>query len=200
MDAIAYIRVSSKAQDYATQRSTITKTAAARGDVIVEWYAEKKSAKTMDREELRRLRDDARAGAFRRLYVFRLDRLTRSGISDTLAVIAELRAHGVEVVSIADGFDLAGPAAEIIIAVMAWASRMELLARNERISAARDRLAAEGRPWGRPPRMTPEQIAKAVAMKVEGRSVREIAMAIKVAKSTIGRALSPRGPATRTAG
>ena len=42
-------------------------------------------------------------------------------------------------------------------------------------------------------------VAKAVAMKAEGGSVREIVMAIKVAKSTIGRALSPRGPATRTA-
>ncbi len=51
---------------------------------------------------------DARAGKLRgrRLYVFRLDRLTRTGIADTLTTIEELRTNGVEVLSVADGFDL----------------------------------------------------------------------------------------------
>jgi DNA invertase Pin-like site-specific DNA recombinase len=37
-----------------------------------------------------------------------LDRLRRSGIADTLQVVQELERHGCEVVSVADGFDLAG--------------------------------------------------------------------------------------------
>jgi DNA invertase Pin-like site-specific DNA recombinase len=47
-----------------------------------------------------------------------------------------------------------GPEAEVILAVMAWAAKMERLAINERIAAARERLAGEGRPWGRPPRLS----------------------------------------------
>jgi hypothetical protein len=69
--------------------------------------------------------DEPRAGHLRgqRLYLFRLDRLTRTGIADTLTTLEELRAHGVEVVSVADGLDLTCPHAEIIIAVMAWPQR-----------------------------------------------------------------------------
>src|SRR5215471_17970877 len=146
----AYLRVSSKAQDHAMQRAAIERAAAARGDVVTRWFAEKRSGKTLARPELDRLRGEARAGQIQRLYVFRIDRLTRSGIRDTLEVIEELRTHGCSVVSIADGFDMNGPAAEIVLAVMAWAARMERLAINERIAAAREHLETEGRAWGRP--------------------------------------------------
>lgn len=185
----AYLRVSSRSQDAASQRSAIERAAAARGDAIVHWYSEKRSAKTTDRAELRQLRDDARAGHIRRLYIFRLDRLTRSGIQDTLQVIGELRSHGVELVTVSDGFDLDGPAAEVVLAVMAWASKMERLALAERVAAARERVEAEGGKWGRPRRMDPALVARARAMQAEGRSVREISMALRTPRATVGRAL-----------
>ncbi len=47
--AIGYIRVSSRAQDNATLRPAIERAAAARGDEIGTWYAEKRSAKKMAR-------------------------------------------------------------------------------------------------------------------------------------------------------
>lgn len=186
----AYVRVSSKSQDHATQKAAIARAAAARGDAIESWYSDKQSAKSLARAELQRLRDDARAGHVRRLYVFRLDRLTRSGIRDTLGLIGELRAHGVELVSVADGFDLDGPATEVVLAVMAWAAKMERVAINERIAAARERVEAAGGRWGRPRRMGRNEVARAAAMRTEGRSVREIAVALKVPRSTVGRALA----------
>jgi len=190
MNAAAYVRVSSRAQDHATQRAAIERVAGSRGDEIGTWYAEKKSARTIARAELGRLREDARAGKVRRLYVFKLDRLARSGIRDTFEVVEELRAHGVQLVTISDGFDLDGPAAEVVLAVMAWAAKMERLAINERVAAARERLAAEGRPWGRPPRLSAREVAAILADKAAGRTVREIAQARKVPRSTIGRVLS----------
>ena len=190
--AAAYVRVSSKAQDYASQRSAIERAASARGDSITTWFAEKLSGKTLGRPELDRLRGAVRAGEVRRLYVYRLDRLTRSGIRDTLDLVEELRGAGVDLVTIADGFDFNGPAAEIILAVMAWAAKMERLAINERIAAARTRLEAEGRPWGRPKRLTPAQVAAIVADHEAGRTVREIAQARKVPRSTVGRAIGRR--------
>ncbi len=192
--ALAYIRVSSKAQNFASQQAAINKSAAARGDAIGEWYAEKKSAKTIKRPELERLRQDARAGRLqgRRLFIFRLDRLTRSGIRDTLEVLSELCDGGCEVVAVSDGFPLTGPYAEVVIAVMSWASAMELRAKNERISAARERVEAEGRSWGRPKRMSEGLVAKARKMRQEGRSIREVSMALKVPKSTVGRVLSQK--------
>jgi DNA invertase Pin-like site-specific DNA recombinase len=198
MNSAAYIRVSSRSQDHASQRSAIERAAAARGDEISTWYAEKKSARTLAREELNRLRDDARAGKVRKLYIFRLDRLARSGIRDMFDVVEELRSHGVQLVTVSDGFDLNGPAAEVVLAVLAWASRMELLARSERISAARDRLEAEGRSWGRPRRLTDEQVERVRVLAKEGRSHREIAVAMKIPKSTVGRAVAlPQKPVAK---
>ena len=187
-DAVAYVRVSSRAQDDASQRSAIERAAHARGDLITSWFAEKRSGRTLARPELDRLRADARAGHVRQLYVYRLDRLTRSGIRDTLGVIEELRAHGCEVVSVADGFDLNGPAAEIVLAVLSWAAKMERLAINERMDAARARLEAEGRRWGRPRRMDEAQVARVLELRQAGRSLRQVAIAIKVPLATVARA------------
>ena len=192
MNTVAYVRVSSKAQDHASQRAAIERAVAARGDILTHWYAEKQSGKTLDRPELDRLRAAVRGGEIRRLYVYRLDRLTRSGIRDTLDLVEELRHGGVDLVTVADGFDLNGPAAEIILAVMAWAAKMERLAINERIAAARARLEAEGRPWGRPKRLSPVQAAAIRADRAAGRTVREIAKARRVPRSTVGRVLSQK--------
>lgn len=187
VNASAYVRVSSKAQDLAMQRAAIERAAAARGDKVTTWYSEKRSGKVLVRPELDRLRADARAGFVRRLYVFRLDRLTRSGIRDTFDVIDDFRRHGVQLLTVSDGFDLDGPAAEVVLAVMAWAAKMERLAINERISAARERLREQGRAWGRPSRVSPEQREKIVTLRREGRSIRAIAMALKLPKSTVAR-------------
>lgn len=189
MGAIAsYVRVSSKSQDLVMQTTAIDRVAAARGDVIERRYAEKFTGRVMDRVELNRLREDAKAGYIKRLYVYRLDRLTRSGIRDTFDLIEELRRHGVELVSISDGFDMNGPAAEIILAVLSWAAKMERIAINERISAARARFEAEGRRWGRPKRKI--NLEQARALQKQGRTLREIAIAIKVPRATLARALS----------
>lgn len=185
----AYLRVSSRAQDAKSQLSAIERAAQARGDAVSSVYEEKRSGKTIDRPMLARLREDAKAGLIRRLYVFRLDRLTRSGIRDTLEVVEELRHHGVELVSVSDGFDLQGPAADIVLAVLAWASKMERLAVNERIAAARDRIESEGGRWGRPRRMDRSLIARARAMHSKGATTRAIAIALKIPRTTITRAV-----------
>ncbi|MGH7436094.1 MAG: recombinase family protein [Polyangiaceae bacterium] len=199
--AVAYIRVSSRAQDDATQRNAIERAARARGDTIEGWYAEKRSAKTMARAELQRLLVAARAGELQgvRLYLFRLDRLTRTGIADTLTTLDLLRGHGVDVVSVADGFDLNGPQAEVIVSVMAWAAKMERLAAGERIAAARERIEAQGGRWGRPSRVDRATRARAVELHAAGKSVRDIARALKVPRSTIARAIamSQNGPRLR---
>jgi DNA invertase Pin-like site-specific DNA recombinase len=189
MDAIAYLRVSSRAQDFPMQRAAIERAAAARGDTIAEFYTEKRSGKTLARPELDRLRADARAGKFKRLYVFRLDRLTRSGIRDTFELVEELRGHGVQLAAVADCFDLEGPAAEVVLAVMAWAAKMERLAINERIASARERVEAEGGAWGRPKRLTDADVAQVATLRSEGLSLRAIAIALKVPRSTVARAV-----------
>lgn len=190
--AAAYLRVSTTQQDWALQRSAVLQASRARGDRIPKelWFEEKKSGKNLERAELQKLRALVRAGAVRRIYVFRIDRLTRSGIRDTLGLVEEFKRGGAELVTVSDGFDLTGPGAEIVLAVMAWAAQMERSAIGERIKAARVRIEAAGGRWGRPRRVKPDVLAKAQAMKAEGRSVRKIAMALKIPRSTIAGALA----------
>lgn len=183
-----YLRVSSRAQTAVSQLDAIQRVAAARGDRLATTYEEKRSAATMSRPELTRMRLDAQAGKIEKLYVFRLDRLSRTGIEDTLAILEELRGHGVKVVSVSDGFDLEGPAAEIIISVLAWAAKMERLVMRERVSAARDRIEAEGGTWGRPSELDPKVRAKIGAYVARGKTIRWIAAAVKIPRATVGRA------------
>jgi DNA invertase Pin-like site-specific DNA recombinase len=192
--AAAYIRVSSKSQTLDMQRAAIERAAKTRRDTITEWFSDKQSARTLSRPGLERLRQAAREGRVPRLYVYRLDRLTRSGIRDTFEVIEELRRHHCELVTVSDGFDLAGPAAEVVLAVMAWAAKMERLAINERISAARTRLEAEGRSWGRPPRLSPLERARIAELRRQGKTIREIAIAVSAPRATVARALSQKVP------
>lgn len=191
--AAAYVRVSSKSQDDRTQRSAIRRAAAARGDTIARWFAEKASATRNDRPALLELREAARRGELTRLYVFRLDRLSRTGIRDTLGLLHELEGAGCQVVTLADGFTLdPGPARDAIVAVMAWAAQMERAALGERISAARARVEASGKAWGRPRRLDYDRLAKkAWDMRVkEKRTVRAIAMALKIPRSSVADMLS----------
>jgi DNA invertase Pin-like site-specific DNA recombinase len=58
-------------------------------------------------------------------------------LNQTFEVVEELRQTGAELVTVADGLTLDGPAAEITLAVIAWAAKMERFAINERIAAAR---------------------------------------------------------------
>jgi DNA invertase Pin-like site-specific DNA recombinase len=185
MNAAAYVRVSSRAQNAASQRDAIRRAAKARGDVVSAWYEEKKSARTLERPELARLRDDARRGVVRKVYVFRVDRLGRSGIRDMFQVVDELRQGGVELVTLADGFDMTGPAADIVLAVLAWAAKMEGFAIGERVAAARERVRSEGGAWGRPKSLDDETITKIAAARLAGASIRTIARNYKIPRSTV---------------
>lgn len=193
-DVAAYLRVSTRAQGVGLQRDEITRASQARGDRVVHWFEEKRSGTTLERAELERMRARARAGHLRRLYVFRLDRLSRGGIRQTLAIVEELRKHGCELVSVADGFDLNGPAGEIVIAVMAWAAKMEHQALSERISAARVRVEAQGGHWGRPRRVGAVTERTIRRLAKEDYSQREIAAAVSVARSTVRAVLNKEGP------
>lgn len=185
----AYVRVSSQSQTLAMQRDAIARAAKARGHDIAEWYAEKVTGGAAHPPELVRLLSDARAGRYTLVYVYRLDRLSRRGIRDMVAIVEQLRGHGCAVASLADGFDLDGPAAEVVLAVLAWAAKMERLAIGERIAEARRHVEAKGGAWGRPRRMSAAQVEKARALKSSGRTNRQISAALKIPLATLSRAV-----------
>lgn len=191
MRSVAYLRVSTSGQDTGAQRSAIEAAAAARGDVIAEWFEETAGASSLRRAELRRLRAAVTAGTVARVYVWRLDRLARSGVADTFRVLDQLRAYHCALVTVADGLPATdGPWGDVVIAVLAAAAEIELTALRERLKVARARCEREGRKWGRPPRLTRADWPQLLELAARGYTVRRMAMALKVPRSTVGRALA----------
>lgn len=190
--ATAYVRVSSASQTSAMQRHAIETAASARGEAIVHWYEDRFTGGGKHPPELVRLLSDARAGKVGRLYVYRLDRLSRRGIRDLLAIVHDLEEHGVQLRTVADGFDLTGSGRDVVLAVLAWAAQMERQAIGERISAARQRVEAKGGSWGRPRRMQPVQVRQARELAAKGKTHREIARALRVPRATVWRALAQK--------
>jgi DNA invertase Pin-like site-specific DNA recombinase len=189
----AYLRVSTRGPSVSLQRDAIERASRQRGARISVWYSEKAGGAVRARPELERLRAAVRAGEFDRVFVYRLDRLSRGGIRDTLAIVAEFREHGCKIETVADGFSLEGPGADVVLAVLAWAAQMERAAIGERIAAARVRIESDGGTWGRPPRLSAAEIAKCLSLSKAGRTVRQIAVALKIPKSTVGRVVSQNG-------
>lgn len=192
MPVAAYVRVSTRGQSVAMQRDAIQRAALARGLVIDEWFAEKAGGAAGSRPQLDWLRHEVQAGKFGLVIVYRLDRLSRGGIRSTLALVDEFKAHGCRIESIADGFSLEGPAADIVLAVLAWAAQMERAAIGERVAASRVKVEASGGQWGRPRRVDEATCAKVRTLS-KSRTVRQIAMSLKIPKSTVGDILSEKG-------
>ena len=186
----AYVRVSTAGQDLESQRAALRRAARARGVRIDRWFEETKSGAVLGgRPALAEVRLAARMGEINTLFVYRLDRLTRSGIRDTLTLVEELRLSGCNVVTIADGFELHGPAGEIVAAVLAWAAQMERAAISERIKAKREEVREKGGAWGRARVLSPMQTARVRRLHDQGTSIRAIAVALKVSKSVVARAV-----------
>lgn len=185
---VAYIRVSSKSQDLRMQRDAITRAANLRGHPVQRWYAEKTSG-VGARPELSRLREDARGGRVSLIYVYRLDRLCRGGILEVFNLVHEFRAHGCKLETIGDGFSLDGPAGDVILAVFAWVAEMERNTIRERTAVARAAVEAAGGHWGRP-KKTDEHTRERIRKMAETKTVRQIAVALKIPKSTVGEVLT----------
>lgn len=187
--AAAYVRVSTPEQNYELQREAIERAATARGDASLTWYAETRSGRSWIRPELEKLTRAAARGLHERIYVWRLDRLTRRGAADMLNTVQQLRAPGCQLISVSQGFDFVGVMGDLLVAMIGALAEQEMDDQLERQKAARRALEARGGKWGRPPKVTAELGARIHALASEGRSVRSIAMAVKVPRSTVHDAL-----------
>jgi DNA invertase Pin-like site-specific DNA recombinase len=185
----AYARVSTPEQGFELQRASVERRASNDGVAELAWYSEQRSGRSWVRPELERLLDAARQGLHSRVYVWRLDRLTRRGPHDTLNVVQALRGAGVELVSVSEGFDFSGAVGELLVSMLGFAARLEMDAQLDRQQAARTRIEANGGTWGRPPKLLPAMVEKIRELRTEGRSIRSIAMAVKVPRSSVFDAL-----------
>jgi DNA invertase Pin-like site-specific DNA recombinase len=178
---IGYGRVSTVHQDEALQLDAF-----AEAD-IDRLFIDKASGTREDRPELQAALDYLREGDT--FVVWKLDRLGRS-VQHTSAIMNDLRARGVEFVSLTQGIDTSTAGGRMVFHVFAAFAEFERELIVERTHAGLAAARARGRLGGRPTVMTPERLAAAQAMHESGDyKVAEIARSLGVGRATIYRHL-----------
>lgn len=192
MRAALYHRVSTEGQDVTLARSELRTAALMRGLTIEIDVEETGSGARNDRPGLRKILEAARRGQVTHVLVHRLDRFGRS-VSDLLANISEIERCGVVFEAVAQGLSLrpGGDAvSRLMLTLLAGVAEFErsLIVERTRLGVAKAR--ANGKRPGRPRREF--DIDRACEMQTEGRTLREISMALKVPKTSLIRALGER--------
>jgi DNA invertase Pin-like site-specific DNA recombinase len=178
---IGYARVSTEDQDLTLQRAALKDAGCQR------IYEEKISGAKRARPELNRLLDHLRVGDV--VVVSRLDRLARS-TRDLLEIAEQLKAAEAGLRSLHEPWaDTTSPAGRMVLTVFAGIAEFERELIHERTRTGRVAAQARGVRFGRPPKLTGDQIKLAQQLIDEGRSVPEVSKILKVHRATLYRAL-----------
>jgi len=185
---LGYARVSTDDQDLALQRKALREAGCRRT------YAEKVSGARRDRPELEKLLDNVRKEDV--VVVTRLDRLARS-TRDLLDIAERLRDADAELRSLAEPWaDTTSPAGRMVLTVFAGIAEFERTLILGRTSAGREAAKQRGVRFGRPPALTPDQVALGRRLVNEGTSVRAAAKVLRCHHATLYRALDAAGSQT----
>lgn len=183
-----YLRVSSKAQDHASQLPDLERWVAAH-DGAVQWYRDKFTGRTMDRPGMEKLLADIRTGQVERIVVWRLDRLGRT-TRGLCQLFDELTEKKVDLVSLKDGFSLASPAGRLHARILASVAEYETEVRAERVAAGQAVARRKGKKWGGSKKgwrwkVSDDQVTAIREMKAAGKKITYIARATGLSRPTI---------------
>jgi len=178
---IGYARVSTDDQNLELQRAALGEAGCTR------IYEEKLSGANRNRPELVRLLDHLRGGDV--VVVYRLDRLARS-TRDLLEIAEQLKEADAGLRSLSEPWaDTTSPAGRMVLTVFAGIAEFERALIHERTGAGRAAARARGVRFGRPPKLTAEQLVVARHLIDEGTAVREAARILNVHTATLYRRL-----------
>ena len=179
---IGYARVSTDDQDLRLQRAALKEAGCKRT------FEEKISGAKRDRPQLAKMIEQLRDEDT--VVVTRLGRLARS-TRDLLDIAERLKEVGSGLRSLAEPWaDTTPPAGRMVLTVFAGIAEFERELIHQRTSSGRMAAKARGVRFGRPPKLTAEQIALGKRLVSEGTSVREAAKLLKCHHATLYRALT----------
>jgi DNA invertase Pin-like site-specific DNA recombinase len=178
---IGYARASTDDQNLSLQRADLKEAGCTR------IYEEKISGARRNRPELIRMLDQIRSDDV--VVVSRLDRLARS-TRDLLDIAEQLKLAKAGLRSLHEPWaDTTSPAGRMVLTVFAGIAEFERELIHERTSSGRIAAKARGVRFGRPSKLSPDQIAFAKRLIAEGTSTREAAKILNVHAATLYRAL-----------
>ncbi|MCE9684471.1 recombinase family protein [Halomonas alkalisoli] len=151
---IAYVRVSTDDQTTNAQRHAIESRYK-----VARWFSDEATSgaiKAKDRAGFGQLLSYVREGDT--VVVYAIDRLGRNTI-DVLETVEALKAKGVAVLSIREGFDLSTPMGKMMLTMLAGLAELERSNIKERQLAGLERARAEGKNLGREKVIDDEAVA-----------------------------------------
>jgi DNA invertase Pin-like site-specific DNA recombinase len=187
-----YARVSSKQQDQRAQMNELRAWAKGQGE-DAEFYSERESGTSMDRQEWQRLWQDVLSGRVTKLVCWRIDRLGRTarGLLELRDAMIERR---IGFLSLREGLDLETPSGRLMWGIVSSFAQYETEVRSERQRLGIARIREEGRRYhktragrqrGECPKTTPEVRAAIAQMRRDGRSVAEISRVTQLSRQTV---------------
>ena len=185
---IGYARVSTDDQHLDHQRSALRSAECRR------IYEEKISGAQRHRPELTKLLDHLREGDV--VVVTRLDRLARS-TKDLLEISELLNRAGVGLRSLAEPWaDTTSPSGKMVLTIFAGIAEFERALIKARTRAGRQAAKKKGVIFGRPAKLSDDQIALGKRLLAEGTSVRDAAKLLNCHHATLYRAINATGGRT----
>jgi putative DNA-invertase from lambdoid prophage Rac len=151
---LAYTRVSTDGQSIEAQRHSI-----GQRYNISEWFSDEATSgvtKALERNGFKALHQYARKGDT--VVVAAVDRLGRNTI-DVLETVEALKAKGVSVVSLREGFDLSSDVGKMMLTMLAAVAELERANIKARQMAGINRAKSEGRKLGAPKKINDQEVA-----------------------------------------
>ena len=175
-----YARVSTDAQDLTSQLAQLKAAGCERV------FREKVSGATADRPQLKKLM--AAVGPGDVVIIAAVDRLSRD-TTDLLVIARDLQKAGAGLRSIAEPVvDTTSDFAELVLAMLGVAAKLERRRINERTARGRADAKANGVKFGRPPKLTTHQKREAIKRRdVDEETLRSIGRSYNVSAATISR-------------
>ena len=187
-----YARVSTrdKGQDVRNQLEQLRGYCGRQGWEITGEYIDQRSGKNGDREEFKRMMNNAYQREFDVVLFWSLDRFSREGTLETLQHLKRLSSYGVSFKSFTEEFlDGTGIFKDAIIGILAALAHQERVRLSERVVAGLERARKQGRVGGRPRinRKHDKDAAKIRQLRDDGQSYAEIADELGRSKASIER-------------
>lgn len=178
-----YARVSTQDQNIEMQLSDLRRYCTLRGwNIFKEYLDQGISGSKASRPHLDALMTDAKRRSIDIVLVWRFDRFARSSKQLAMA-LDEFQHLGIDFVSFQEQIDTSTPMGKMVFTVMGAVAELERNIIIERIHGGLRRAKEKGKTFGRPRvEISPERLSD---MQNRGYSIRKMAMALGVPRSTV---------------
>ena len=192
MRCAIYARVSpkDKGQEVRNQLEQLRAYCDRQGWKIIEEYIDQRSGQNGDREEFKRMMNNAYQREFDVVLFWSLDRFSREGVLEMLQYLKLLSSYGVAFKSFTEQYlDGTGIFKDAIIGILAALAHQERVRLSERVTAGLERAREEGRVGGRPRKQYEhDKDAKRIRqLREDGQSIRDIADELGRGRSDVAR-------------